>query len=296
MKLMIRLCLGIATCGLLLGCIENPGPDKNLGQEKAKRFTSIFGRNSNRPLIHYILDLEVKRIDGLEHLFVENIGASLFGFAEIRLILTQSPHYYGLHSWDPVPLGIAYERYIKIVDLQAGEKIDIGILDSVTFYMGVRWKLSADFLSIVIEEDSAINSNLGGFYSGTYSKKSNSGWDFKGNISGAFDINGNITLLTESRNPDTGFPIRGIISLDSSGQSGKFIELIYNDRIWISSGKVRRVDDSLSLTVVGSFNAEYIPDTLNIFLKRYIPTKTLITNIEQPGKFINLPSQPPPNE
>jgi hypothetical protein len=268
----VKLCSIICLCACIVGCIENPGPDKALGQEKNGRVTQIvFGYlGESWGWQPYILHLELKNIGGVEYLYVENAGYSDISSADIILRITRKPYRFSL-PW--LPTVSHFDRNLKIKSLPQHQLIEVGPLDSITAYVGARWYLSADFLSIS-EPETKANWMVGGFFSGIYVSKPKIGLPFKGNMRGLVNMRGSAILFPDSGEAGNDFYLEGKIDFENFGGIKKFNGITTRMPIELDTSLVRIVGDSLYFTTIQTSNK----DTMEISLIRFTPSNAIFAS------------------
>lgn len=242
----------LLAAALKQGCIENPGPDSQLGwARKTARAAEVY---DGRERLEFRLFEEREGI----RLYVTNSGSGLLDSAEFFLELGESDEFHLHTRFLPSPLMVFHA---KVGTMRQGDVADFGIIASP-----VSGDISDyDFKATILKasEGGADRGHaLRGLYAGTFALSDTAGVLSSGPIQALIDADGRFGFLeTGNRAGDwrtfTGFYAEGEIGQGDSLRLGHIRPEFFNVGLRQLSGDIRREGDSLISTfLIGKWESE----------------------------------------
>jgi hypothetical protein len=185
-----------AACTWLAGCIENPGPDKALGQKNELSTTARY-RNWN------MLELKFKSEPGKVRLIVTNRGPRFIDSVDFLATLGIE---YGLTPVSGPSYVWKYRGQVK--SLGFGETRDFGIIDSA-FGMDLSGLSASATIIRALVNGTLHGHPLGGEYFGTYAGRDTTRGKYSGGIHGTIDADGRLEFYFDWDRDEWGNRSRG---------------------------------------------------------------------------------------
>lgn len=218
--------LGRATSVLLAamaaGCIENPGPDPQLLLPKPERseISYYFPEMYGYFLFHF------ERLDGITRVAIENrTGAPLdSGVAWVRIWGRTAAGSF-LHLFP----GARCERMVGFSGLEAGERLDLGVVDSLS---GISLD-TADIEAVLLHAN--LRGRVGphpysGRYAGTWSALDSAGMEHRGKVEGLMEADGEFRIgLFDTLPGPPRASLQGYAQSDGTRQQARGIALVRHE-------------------------------------------------------------------